>query len=367
MRLLDRYLLRYFVHAYLVCFVSLLGLYVVIDVFANIDEFAEKNEGLAGFARQIGSYYGFRLFLFFGQISGVITMIAAMFTMSWLRRNGELTPILSSGTSTWRILFPVLGAAVVLTGLGIANRELMIPRIRLELMRSADETADENLEIARTTFDYELNLTIDAKAAYPAQKRLDAVTIVFPTNLAGRLTTIRAKQAFFKPARGNRPRGWELLDTDPPTLESFSPGITEIIEAIEPGRFFLRSNVTLQQMTEKSHWREFASTAELLRFVRNPSAGRRVDELVYLHGRFLNPLNDLLLLVLGFPFVLGRENRNVFYNIALCLALSGLFMALVIACRSFGNTGLISPALSAWLPVLLVSWSLPAMAELIQS
>lgn len=367
MRMLDRYMLRYFFHAYLICFVSVLGLYVVIDAFSNLDEFAEQKAGLAAMSLEMAKYYSYRLFLFFDQLSGIITMIAAMFTMSWLRTKGELTPLLAAGISTWRMILPILAAAVFITGLGVANQELLIPRIRLELMRSPDETVDENSESAKSTYDYELDLLLDATAAYPAQRRLDGVEIVLPPHLAGSLTTLRAKHAYLRPAEGDRPGGWELVDTDPRRLDRFAPEITKVLEELEPGRFFLHSKITLQQVTEKSHWRHFASTDELIRFARNPSAGRRVDDLVYLHGRFLSPVHDLLLLVLGFPFVLGRENRNVFSNIALCLALTGLFLGVTMACKSLGNTGLISPALSAWLPVMLVSGFLPALADLVQS
>ena len=46
MHLLDRMLIRGYLKAYVVCLVSLLSLYVVIDLFTNLDEFAEQHRGL---------------------------------------------------------------------------------------------------------------------------------------------------------------------------------------------------------------------------------------------------------------------------------------------------------------------------------
>lgn len=38
MTLIDRYLLTTWIKVYLICYISLAGLYVVIDAFSNLDE-----------------------------------------------------------------------------------------------------------------------------------------------------------------------------------------------------------------------------------------------------------------------------------------------------------------------------------------
>ena len=43
LKLLDRQLIRSYLKAYLICFVSLLSLYIVIDLFTNIDDFTSKH------------------------------------------------------------------------------------------------------------------------------------------------------------------------------------------------------------------------------------------------------------------------------------------------------------------------------------
>ena len=39
MRIIDRYLLRQFVQTFLICFLSLVGIVIVFDLFTNLDEF----------------------------------------------------------------------------------------------------------------------------------------------------------------------------------------------------------------------------------------------------------------------------------------------------------------------------------------
>lgn len=97
-----------------------------------------------------------------------------------------------------------------------------------------------------------------------------------------------------------------------------------------------------------SRWLEYLSTAELARVakVKNlPDPGRA---LLTRHIRFTEPLNNLIMLLLGLPFILSRE-RNIKASAAMCLLTVGLFYAFVYISRYLG----LSPALAAWLPTLV--------------
>src|SRR4051812_33432784 len=107
MYLLDRLLFRSFIKAYIICLVSLLTLYVVIDLFTNLDDFTEKHPGMNEVMKHIGTYYGYKVTQIFDRLSEVITLLAATFTVALLQRNNELLPLLSAGVSTRRVVMPV--------------------------------------------------------------------------------------------------------------------------------------------------------------------------------------------------------------------------------------------------------------------
>ena len=46
MRILDRERYWSFFKAYVICYVSLVGLYIVIDAFSNFDEFTKRADGI---------------------------------------------------------------------------------------------------------------------------------------------------------------------------------------------------------------------------------------------------------------------------------------------------------------------------------
>ena len=84
LRTIDQYLLRQFVRAFVVCFVSLTGLYVVIDVLTNLDVFLREGKKFGAVLPFIVHYYAFKPILLFDQISSVLALIAATFTVSWI-------------------------------------------------------------------------------------------------------------------------------------------------------------------------------------------------------------------------------------------------------------------------------------------
>ena len=72
MRIIDRYLLRQFIQVFLICFVSLTGLYVVIDGFNNLEEFIEYAKGKhSSVLAVMGEYYAYRTLSFFEATAGV--------------------------------------------------------------------------------------------------------------------------------------------------------------------------------------------------------------------------------------------------------------------------------------------------------
>ena len=57
MRILDRQRYWAFLKAYFTCYLSLVGLYIVIDAFSNLDEFMKRAEGFGELLTVMGRYY----------------------------------------------------------------------------------------------------------------------------------------------------------------------------------------------------------------------------------------------------------------------------------------------------------------------
>src|SRR3954470_4056045 len=107
-KLLDRQMVFNYIKAYLVCLVSLMGLFIVVDLFMNLDDFIQAHNGFGSVMEHIGIYYGQKSIQVFDRLCESIVLLSAMFTVAWMQRNNELFPLLSAGVSTRRAVRPVL-------------------------------------------------------------------------------------------------------------------------------------------------------------------------------------------------------------------------------------------------------------------
>lgn len=364
MRIIDRYLLRQFVQVFLICFSSLTGLYIVFDAFGNLDEFlrfAEKEGNLLGTMAQ---YYTFRSIFFFDRTSGVLALIAAMFTVTWIQRYNELTALLAAGMPTRRVMKPVFLAAIAISLLAAVSREVIIPRIANQLGRDPKDLAGEMGRDLQPRRDYESDILYRGKQTFAKEQRIAQPNLLLRNSLAEFGRQISAENAYYQPADKRHPAGYLLRGVRDPadlaTRPSAAIGDRTVIftprdaaDWLKPDECFVASNVTFDQMTGGTQWRQFSSTWQLVRGLRNPSLDFGADVRVAIHGRIVQPLLDVTLLFLGLPLVLARENRNMFLAIGLCMAAVSLFMFVVLASQYVGSVSLVSPALAAWLPLFI--------------
>ncbi len=71
----DRYLLGRLIHTFIVFFVAAFGLYVVLDLFTNIDDFQENVSSNSQLFISIAEFYAYRAFEFFG-LAGPILIVS---------------------------------------------------------------------------------------------------------------------------------------------------------------------------------------------------------------------------------------------------------------------------------------------------
>jgi lipopolysaccharide export system permease protein len=351
MHLLDRELIRSYLKSYLICLVSLLSLYIVIDLFTNIDDFADRHQGLVPVLKHIGVHYAYRSSYIFDKLCEAIVLLAAMFTVAWMQRNNELVPLLSAGVSTRRVIRPVLIAAAAMLVLTTVNQELIIPRIAADLLRDRDDPRGERDVLVHGAYEPN-NIHIEGRLANRRTRVVKDFECTIPESLAGNLNWLRAKEArYVPPGNGPRSGGWLLTGTQPAELEGWDN--PSVLEMIDPGKFFLyTTEVDFDAITRSRTWYVFASTARLREELNKPDSTRLAAMAVLFHMRLTRPILGLLLVCLGLSVILRDQNRNVFISTGLCLILCAVFFGACFACKHLGDNEYLSPALAAWLPVL---------------
>jgi lipopolysaccharide export system permease protein len=372
MWILDKQRYWAFLKAYAVCFTSLIGLYVVIDVFSNFDEFTKRATGASELFPIIGRYYLVHMTEMYDRLCGVIGMMAAIFTVTWMQRNNELLAMLAAGISTHRVIRPVLISSVLVSCLAIVNQEFLMPDLSEELQRSHADDGTQEVNFVSSRIDANKILMVGQKADRAA-RTISSMSVTLPIELYGTIRELYAKEATHYPPEATRAPyrgGWLLRGVDlnqaiDPELLKGSP-LVKLPNAkgfTRPGgsmpelggeTYFLYSTLTFPTMCRSPRWYAFATTIDLMRGVRDPSltTSEKLDVEVFLHTRLLRPLMGLALLCVTLPQVLGGYGKNMFINLGLSLGTAAVFYGMGFLAQYLGANQVIPSELSAWAPLI---------------
>jgi lipopolysaccharide export system permease protein len=363
MTIIDRYVLRLFLKVLVVCFVSFTGLFIIVDAFGNLEEFLDFGAKRGSLLLVFVEYYGARTLSFFDRTSSLLALISSMFVLTWMQRSNELTAVMSGGVPKMRIVKPLLAAAASVSLLAIVNRECFVPAVRETLSHNMQDPEGTVAQQIHPRYDHRTNIFLSGSNTLFGEKRIAEPRFRLPDSLGQYGRTLVAESAYYRQAEGDRPAGYLLTGVEQPAnlaeLESvrhrgegalLSPLDTPWLE---PDECFVVSDVSFDLLIGGAAWKSYSSSLELVRGLRNSSLDFTPDVRVTLHARFVQPLLDITLLLLGLPLVLRRENRNVFVAAGLGLAIVCAFYVVLIACHSMGANYLLSPVLAAWAPLLI--------------
>lgn len=351
-KLIDRMLVWNYLRAYLICLVSLLTLFIVVDLFPNLDDFIEHHRSLGGVLKHIATYYGYRLAQIFDRLSEAIVLLAAAFTVAWLQRHNELMPLLAAGVPARRVVRPVLLSACAMLGLEVANQELLIPVVGTYLANPRSDP--HGMKEVPAGGAYEPNgIHLEGRLGSRRELAIKEFFVVVPEKLAGALVSLRAREGRYVPPQNGQPYtgGWLLIKTEPADLENWKgiPGL----EKIDSGKYFIHTEqVDFDMLIRARNWYYFCSTSRLSRELGKPDSTRLSSMAVLFHMRLTRPLLGVILVVMGLGVILRDQNRHVFISAGMCVSMCGVFFAAQFACQQLGEHSYLSPALAAWMPVL---------------
>ncbi len=370
MRIIDRYLLRQFVQTFLICFLSFVGIVVVFDLFTNLDEFVEAGKLTGNVTRFIANFYMFQTIGLFDRVGGLLALVSAMFTVSWIQRNNEMTALMAAGISRVRVLLPIIVAVGVVSLILTANRELIMPRFRHELSLGSKDPGGRKPQGMGSRYDGRTNVLLGGKNSFADQQRIEEPRFRLPPPLSRYGFDLIADNAYYqaprKSPRGDRPGGYLFQGVHRPRniaeQSSLSLDGQPVLLTprdtpwLKPDECFLVSAVDFDQLTCGKSLTQLSSTAELIRGLRNQSLDYGAKERVAIHARIVQPLLDMTLLLLGLPLVVTRENRNIFVAMGICMVVTTGFTAVVMGMQNLGENSywiFTYAPLAAWAPLMI--------------
>lgn len=353
MTTLDRYIFRSLVINYLIALAVMMSLYITLDMFVNMDEFTEKDHPPWIVLRNMVDYYVPNMFLYFAQLSGVITSFACFAVLSRMRKLNELTAILASGVSLYRVAAPIAMFGIATTALLVIDTEVLIPTVAHKLARHHDQADDiEAYEVAFVR-DQDGAL-LSAKRFHPRHHDLRNLLVLRRGETGGIVQTIEADHAVWEPSHPGHDGGrWRLERSKRVsriTRRSTGLAPTEDLEIDYPSYYETDLSPETILTRQAEGWIRFLSLAELRQMEQTNSPN--LAEIVRTrHARVAGWIVAVILLLLGLPFFLDRSHGNVLADTAKCMTVCGLCYVVTFVAETI-RPETVSP-LPAWIPIFL--------------
>ena len=367
MRVLDRYIARQFFFNFLMLFVVVSGLYVLLDLIINFDEFAAAAQRVdeGGFIERAWaavsrawSFYWPRLFLLYVYVAGLLPVGAAGFTLAALVRNRELVAMMAGGLSLRRAILPMLLITLGINVVLLLDQELVLPPLSPRLVEGHGKLKKGGVKKIKLRFapdSYGALFTSPGFNPDPDDWSMEVVRILLrrevEPGIFDRATgRIVAAQAFWDPQRG----GWELINAhiirEPEDPAAAQPDYVRQPEPID----FLASDLDPHTilLRERDRYRQLLSTAQLSAMLDKPKlVDTRELKRIY-HSRFSLLAVNMLILLMGVPWFLLRTPGPLLVPAlraaVVCVpAWAGGFVMHQLSPEA------LPPAAVAWLPVAL--------------
>jgi lipopolysaccharide export system permease protein len=353
MKILDRYIAKNFLIGYVIAFCVLIGLRVIIDLFVNLDEFAE-HAGLGTWAviRNIVTFYGLNMTLYFRDIAGVITVVAATFSLGKMVRTNELVAMIASGVSAKRIVGPILLLAIFFAALAVADQELLIPSLSDKLVRDKDEVPGRE--------SYPVWFITDGNGSLVCAPQYEAETATFhrPIIITRRLTDrsgvwevsgrITADAATFDEKTGN----WDLVNGLYVSADSAGE--------VKPMPFYRAPDLLPRDIAirRKIGYNALLSSRQLTALAAQKTKIKDMAQLLsQKHFRITDPLINLTMLMVSLPVLICRDPRTMKSAVIISFALTSACFVTTFLCKMLATeivfAGRVMPELWAWLPVFI--------------
>lgn len=369
---IDRYLLFLYVRVLVICFTSLTGLLIVVQVFSNLDEFMryakQQNRSLV---TVLLDYYGPYSLTIFDRLSGLIALLALLFVIAWLYRTNEFTALMAAGVTKWRVTRPLLIASACVILAAVLLREIAIPRFQDKLDRSPQDLSGEVARPLKYTYDHRTSALLQGKHTLPAKQEIVEPSLRFRGGPVGAACgrQLAAETATYEVGQNGRPTGYRFRNiTAPRNIDAIdsiyaldgSPLLltSKDTDWLKPNEAYWVSETEFEMLRGGNTWKQFASTSELIAHLR---LGMRTEGnalRIQIHQRFVRPFIDGTLLLLAIPVLLTRNDRHVFMVAGSCLILVTGFTAFVLGLANLGGGGyLLDPLSAIWLPlVIFLPW-----------
>lgn len=272
-------------------------------------------------------------------------LLAILTTYSLFAKTNQITALLASGYSIYRLIFPILAETALIIATMVLLAENILPHTNREQDNRYHKIKGRKIEQAALAFGqkwvYGLNNTIYSFQYLSDSNQLLNTTAYHldPKSFLLRGVTYARSAQLTTPPLWSVQGGWYLALQHAPTINA-SPFPTTSLE-IPDGPELFRRTVNESAKMNRSDLKSYLHHLER---IGAPTTALRID----LERKRSFPFSCLTLAALSMPFALSRNRKGTLTGIGVGIVISLAFWASSGLLESAGKQGLLPTWLAAW-------------------
>jgi len=338
-RILPRYMLRQFFSLFLFCLLSVVLIFLIVDMIENLDQFLDRDVPW----KIIFKYYFYFIPYIVVLTMPVATLLATVFSIGGMARQNEMVAMKALGYSLYRVIRTLLAAGLFLSICSFLVMEFLVT---YSIARQI-EIEQTYLKKASRKKTWRLsNLAIQEKDEIIYMSLFDS-----RQNKAYRIKieTFRDNELISKidaPTMKWDGSSWTITNG---YIRNFNGETESAVLIKDTLRFDFSFNpkelVTAQTKPDNMGFRE------LRWFVgRVKRTGGDINRLLTeMHLRISYPLSNAIIILFSVPMAYKRKKKNMALGFGISLVVCFFYFGLVKMGQTMGQNGNMHPVFAAWL------------------
>jgi lipopolysaccharide export system permease protein len=344
-RTLQQYVIREFLKIFALSLSSLILIYAVVLFFQKMNLFTKHS----------APFYLIFVYLFYKipevtieWILPYAILLATLLTLGTFSRHSEVTAMKAGGVSLYRITFPLVLLALLISFISFIGNEYLIPityhktkyLLDVKVRKEKSVGSFKNYKIWYRSDHRIMNIQLlDTQL-----KTLNGFTLYQFNDRFQCTKRIDAREVKWEENR------WWLYDG---TVRDFGEGNSTEITPFEIMEFDLGED--WESLQRIGRYSEEMSYEELLTYIRKiQAAGYNATRyLVDLYSKLSTPLLNLIMVLIGIPFALKTSRSGgVALSIGISVMIGFAYAVIFYIFISFGKSGVLHPFIACWFPTI---------------
>lgn len=346
MKILYVYISRKFLATFFFSLVALSVIFIIVDLFENLDKFLDRNATILNLAE----YYMYYIPSILKLLFPIGTLLATLFTIGSLSNLNEITAMKSGTMSLYRLMIPVLTLSLTISIFQLWFSTLVVPRaskVKNELS-SKYLGNDETSSYLTNIYFRETKLRNVLIKEFNASRQIGTGIQIqdFSSEQTPRLITKYSAQLF---SYDSMKKEWILKFVNKQIFSQLK--ITN--EFIPEIRFNLSfNNKELADLVKPVEEMNIFELYNFLNFQRK--GGKDINQsLTDFHGILAFPFANLIVVLFGVPFASVKRRGGIAIQIGAALIVSFAYLVFTKIGQIIGISIGIGPILSAWMANIL--------------